>query len=107
MKLETFKSIIESLLKLYRDSSNRDKEFQKIFGSDTYLITDWYDEHIMEVLNSLSTELNDKDEFIQWLFWESLLDSKISSFYINEVEYKGTIENVYFMLTNPEKMELL
>lgn len=107
MKLEVFKSIMESLVDLYDKSTKRDIEFQKIFGSDTYIITDWNNNHINSVITSLSKELNDTNEWVSWLFWYSLLYKETAVFNINDKEYKGTIENIYHMLVNPDKMELL
>lgn len=97
MKYETFESIILELKKLYDDGVEKDRALSKIFGEDSYIVSDY--KIIDNTLKILEKELDDDSEFIQWLFWESLNSRNgISSFYIHEKEYEGSIKNVWLNL---------
>lgn len=98
MKYETFESIILELKKFYDQNCEKDRALSKIFGEDSYIISDYI--IVDNTLKILEKELNDKDETIQWLFWESLTHKKLSYFYINKKKYKGSIKNVWLSLKN-------
>lgn len=99
MKYETFESIILELKKLYDEGIEKDRALSKIFGEDSYVVSDY--KIIDNTLKILGKELNDETEAIEWLFWESLNSTKgISNFYIGGIEYEGNIRNIWLSLKN-------
>lgn len=93
MTRDIFKEIITELLNEYNRRSIQDRDLAKIFGGDSYIIQDYT--FIDNMLSILRKNLNDEYEFIDWLFYENLVNNKTLTFTIEEKEYEGTIENVY------------
>lgn len=99
MKFETFKETMNLLLLEYRSSRKKDKELEKIFGSDSCIISEL--KYIDSMLNILKIEFNDKDDFIDWFFYEVLLNNDFDKkIIINNKEYKPTYKNIYKIITN-------
>lgn len=93
MTKDIFKDIITELLNEYNKRSIQDRSLSKIFGGDSYIVQDYT--FIDNMLSILRKTLNDEHEFIDWLFYENLVNDKTLTFTIEEKEYEGTIENVY------------
>ena len=84
---------ITELLNEYNRRSTQDRSLSEIFGGDSYIVQDY--KFIDNMLSILRKNLNDEYEFIDWLFYENLVNNKTLTFTIEEKEYEGTIENIY------------
>ncbi len=93
MTKDIFKDIITELLNEYNRRSTQDRSLSEIFGGDSYIVQDY--KFIDNMLSILRKNLNDEYEFIDWLFYENLVNNKTLTFTIEEKEYEGTIENIY------------
>lgn len=99
MKFETFKNTMELLLTEYNTSREKDKKLEEIFGGDSRIISELtFLDNMMKILKE---EFNDKDDFIDWFFYEVLLQNDFDKLIIiNNIEYKPTYENIYKIITN-------
>lgn len=99
MKFETFKLTMELLKDEYDDIRKKDKKFQEIFGKDSCIISDV--KFIDKSLKILEKEFDDKNEFIDWFFYEVLINNDLSKkISINSIDYEPTYENIYKIITN-------
>lgn len=102
MKYKTFEGLLQNCLDLYNTGIERDKTLEKAIGGDTQIFTDWWDTFITETINSIKYELNDKSDFVDWLFWDNMTtgcESKYQSFTVDGIEYVGNSKNIYLELT--------
>ena len=99
MKLKTFKKSIKNLKDFYEAGVTYDKRLETAFGSETTIMTDWWNTYLESSLNIIAEDMGDKLEVIDWLFFESLLSiNGLMVFEIDGVEYEGTAENVWLGL---------
>ena len=90
---ELFTKIINELLEDYNRGFEKDRLLTKAFGGDSSV----FQENILldRMLKILKEEFNDEYDFIDWLFFECLVNGKNLSFTYDEKEYVGNIENIY------------
>ena len=90
---ELFTKIINELLEDYNRGFEKDRLLTKAFGGDSSV----FQENILldRMLKILKEEFNDEYDFIDWLFFECLVNGRNLSFTYDEKEYEGNIENVY------------
>jgi len=107
MKYKTFESLLNTCKKLYEDGSKKDEQLTKAFGGDTTILQDWWDNSIVDILNSISNEFGldtENDNTIDWLFWDSMcgydMNNRYLSFNVDGIEYVGSPKNVYLDLNN-------
>jgi len=101
MKYEVFKGLIETTQSIYDDACEHDRKLQEVFGGDSSIQTDWWDKHLEMILKNLELEFGDKTEMVDWLFWECMnsVGGNLTFIY-EDIEYEGTVRNVYLFLTN-------
>ena len=90
---ELFTKIINELLEDYNRGFEKDRLLTKAFGGDSSV----FQENILldKMLKILKEEFNDEYDFIDWLFFECLVNGRNLSFTYDEKEYDGNIDNVY------------
>jgi len=100
MKYKTFESLLLNCKELYDEAVKRDKTLQDALGGDTQIMTEWWSKYIEKTIDSIQEEFGDKNETVDWLFWESMCSSSgYMDFVIDDVTYIGNIENVWMDLT--------
>lgn len=100
MNYKTFERLLNSCKDLYEEGCARDRRMSDVLGGDTAVMTDWWDVYITNTLDALKEEFNDKDETIDWLFWESMTNNgEYLDFTVDDVNYIGNPKNVYLELT--------
>jgi len=101
MKLETFVKLINETKKVYDNSIAQDKKLENALGGDSVVMTEWISEHLEENIKIIAEDMNDTEEWIDWLFWESVCsNSNYSEFEVDGVVYRGTPKNIWKLLKN-------
>jgi len=98
MKYKTFKILLKEAKSHLERKYQFDDNISKAFGSQSNIMTD--DTTAENIVNIIAKDMNDKNETVDWLFWEIMMSNSISplTFTSNDIEYKGTIKNVYKLL---------
>ena len=99
MKLKTFKSMIQTIVEIYEESSKRDKAFEKVFGGDTQIVTNesgiLMDKLIKILVIDIKKDQSEKSieegiDWIDYLIYENLItdkyDAKKESIFIKDKE---------------------
>lgn len=90
---ELFTKIINELLEDYNRKVETDRLLTKAFGGDSLVLQENF--LLDRMLKILKEEFNDEYDFIDWLFFECLVNKNNLSFTYDEKEYAGNIDNVY------------
>jgi len=99
MKFKTFESLLQNCIDLYNRGVEQDKKLSSAFGGDSEITQDWWGYPIDDILNSIELEFCDKEERVQWLFWESMLNmEEYADFEIDGIVYEGSPENIWMEL---------
>lgn len=98
---ELFRKLILEILNEFNRKFEKDKALTKAFGGDSSIMQESF--IIDNIINILKEELNDDSDFIDWLFFENLVNNKTFKFTFNDIEYEGSIDNVYDYLVGDLK----
>ena len=99
MKFKTFESLLHSCVDLYNRGVEQDKKLSEAFGDFSEVSQDWWGYSIDNIIDSIELEFNDKEERVQWLFWESILNrEEYLDFKIDGIVYEGSPENIWMEL---------
>lgn len=93
MTKEQFVELMNICLEQYNLDSNKSKELEKFCGEDSNIILTT--PMIDKTLEFIIKEMNDESEWVEWLFYENMVHNCTSKFYVCDIEYDGTPENVW------------
>lgn len=96
MKFETFKSILENLLVEYKRLKLKEKKLNDFFNNSNIELD-------LDIINSmlhcLKVEFNDEDNWVDWYFYEVLVNNAHNLKIINnDKEYRANYRNMYEIL---------
>jgi len=99
MKFKTFEALLLNCKALYEAGCAKDRRLTEAFGGDTQIMTEWWDLFISETISTISKDMGDEHEVVDWLFWESMCNNDgYVSFWEDDVEYLGSPQNVWLDL---------
>ncbi len=93
MTKEIFVKMIENIKNHYEEQYDFTRKLEGLFGSDSSIFLDVCTNNIDKQLQILSEAIGDKEDWVDWLFWESLNSHDeigISTFMVGKNEYPGT-----------------
>jgi len=99
MKFKTFEALLNNCISLYDNATKRDRKISDAIGGDTEVMSDWWDENLVSILDTIALDMGDTTETIDWLFWESMLNrDSYMDFVIDDITYEGSPRNVWLDL---------
>jgi len=97
---EYFCSTLNNLKNAIQKQWEMSKNLSNVLGGDTSVHLELCCEFVDKEIELLTKEFNDKDGWIEWLFYECMIVDEVLNFNINNKKYKGTPENIYELCLN-------
>ena len=105
MTYNYFEETINLIFQMYETKRKIDSNFQKVFGNDTTIISSFFEDELQKSIENLAKELNDTDEWIEYLLFEVMFSNTNKDYEItlsNGTKLIANTKSIWFLLTGEE-----